>query len=251
MADDGSEEHLEIRAKSSTQVSVYIQPSRDAWLYAHPSNDGEPPWAEIACFDADTSTIHTYPTRTGHAFRLFHPKYDPLREIAFEGFPVELPAVPADVESCLRCLPSAFYTDPSFGLGIKKSFRALLGVVGYNSFKRLIISRRRSTAIDGETLIVADREFRSVANEIEIIADRAARQSLVDRNRYAHNELLSKLSPKRFPRKEPRPRKGAIASAIDQARRAEAGMSDTDSNALVEHVTKDAPRIARSNPGQL
>jgi hypothetical protein len=253
MADDvsGSEEHLEIRPKSSTDVSVYFQPSLDAWRHAHPTDDGDPRWAEIARFDASSSTIHTYPIRTGPSFRLLHPKYDPLCEIAFEDFPIELPAAPGDVERCLRCLPPAFYTEPSFGLGVKARFRALVGVLRQNVFKRLVISRRQSTALDGDTLIVAEGDFRSIANELGTIADRFSRQSLKERSRHAHNELLWKLLPERFPRKEPPHRKKALATFIDEARRAGDSLSATDGGALLEHVAKDAPRIARNNPRQL
>jgi hypothetical protein len=71
------------------------------------------------------------------------PKFGPVREIAFHGYPFVLPNTEHAVEEQLHQLPNHFYHQPVLGLGLRWQFRPMIGVLGRNGFRRLVISRSK------------------------------------------------------------------------------------------------------------
>ncbi len=243
--------YLRLTAESPTEVRVDFQPSTFAWRYAHPGFEGEAPWKALAWFDTASKTFHTYPIRTGPSFSVLCPKYGPLSEIAFEGFQTELPLSSDAVEEALGYLPDQFHTQTAYGLGIRKQFRPLIDVLRRKGIRRLMITRVRDTALEGDALILAQRDFTDVAYELDRIATRFSEQSRAERSRHAHNEVLSRHFPNQFARDETPYRRGVIVSLLRKLRQSGSELSASDSSALVEQASAAAPTIAKRSPQQL
>ena len=138
-----------------------------------------------------------------------------------------------------------------FGLGIRKLFWPLIDVLRRKSIRRLVITELRDTSLEEDTLILAKRDFKDIAYELKQVATRFSEQSRVERYRHAHNELLSRHFPSKFPRDETPYRKGVIVTLLRRARRAGAVLSREDSSALLEQASAEAPMIAKSSPREL
>ena len=253
MADEvpNLESNLRLTNESPTKLRVDFQPSPFAWGYKHPAFEGEPPWQVLVRFDTATTTIHTYPIRTGPSFSVLSPKYGSLGEIAFEGFRTEPPHSPDTVAEALRSLPDQFNNAPESGLGVRKPFQPLISALRRAAIRQLVITRCRATALKAETLVISYQDFTGVAHELERIAKRFSQQSRVERSRHAHNELLSRYFPDRFPRDETPYRKGLVVSFLRKMRQTGAELSGADRSALVQQASAEAPALAKRSPRQL
>jgi Domain of unknown function (DUF4263) len=245
------EERLYLVAETPERLRVDFQPSRQAWEFGHPQHKGELPRRPLVRFDTSTQTVHTYPLKTGPSLSTLGPKYGPVSEIAFEGFPFALPKAENEVEEQLYQLPEEFYPQPAFGLGIRRHVRPVIDVIARNHFRRLVISRTRNTALDKPSLILSEGDFEAIAFELGRIADRFSDQSRAERTRHAYNGLLAEHFPDEFKRDERPYRKGMLVSFLRRTKTAGNLISSADREALVMRTAEEAPALARHNPRQL
>lgn len=243
--------NLRLVTEPSNLVTLQAQPSVIAWKYAKPALQGNRPWKALARFDIARKTIFVYPIRLTESLSVLKPKYLPLTDIVFEGYLACIPREIADIEEALAELPEQFYTEPTFGLGIRNRFRALVDALGHRGFRELIVSRSRNTAIEGDTVVLAQKDFSRVAYEVERIGKRFADQSRAERLRYAHNELLARYLPDKFPRDDRPYREGLIVSFVRKAAQVGAKLSDADRAALVQQASAEASTIAKRSPRKL
>jgi Domain of unknown function (DUF4263) len=248
---NSDEERLYLVAETPERLRVDFQPSKQAWEYGHPQHKGELPRRPLVRFDTSTQTVHTYPLKTSPSLSTLGPKFGPVSEIAFEGFPFALPKDESEVEEQLHRLPDEFYPQPIFGLGIRRHLRPVIDIIARNRFRRLVISRTRNTALDRPSLVLSEGDFEAIAFELGRIADRFSDQSRTERTRHAYNQLLAGHFPDEFKRDERPYRKGMLVSFLRKAKGAESPISAADREALVARTAEEAPAIARYNPRQL
>jgi hypothetical protein len=179
------------------------------------------------------------------------PKFGLVGEIAFEGFAFTLPNAEHEVEEQLHHLGEHFYSQPSFGLGIRRHLRPIIEVIGHNHFRRLVISRTRGTVLDKPTIVLSENDFREIAYALDRIATKFSNQSRAERSRHAYNEILAGHFPDEFKRDERAYRKGMLVSFLRTARDAKHPISTADREALVTRVAEEAPALARHSPRQL
>ena len=77
--------------------SIFSLPSKRGSLITHNTSEVR--------FDTSTQTVHTYPLKTSPSLSTLGPKFGPVSEIAFEGFPFALPKAENEVEEQLQQLP--------------------------------------------------------------------------------------------------------------------------------------------------
>lgn len=245
-------ERLYLEVETPERVRVDFQPSRQAWEDAHPQHQGELPRRPLVRFDISTRTIHTYPLKTRASLSTMGAKYGSLGEVAFEGFTFTLPNAEHEVEERLHQLPEEFYSQPVYGLGIQRRFRPIIEVIRRVGFRRLVISLTRRTSLDATTsLVLSKDDFRGIAYELDRIAKRFSDQSLAERSRHVHNEILAKNFPNQFYRNELPQRKGILVSFLRKSRDAGTSLSSADRQALLTRTAEEAPAIARFDPHQL
>jgi hypothetical protein len=207
------------------------------------------PLLRISPGEPEVHQIVISPVNTVPNSRFLQPKYDRLRTITVEEIlPYRLES-PDEVSALLECLPDGFVKDPEFGLGLLRDYRCIVDTVeGIPGIKHLVISELRKTAIDGDTYVLASKQYNALRRAIDRTHRHALERAREDKNDLAYNSLLHQLDSSKYPENH-RPYKP------DTVFRAVAGgtpkLSDDDQLAAVTLVKQSRRALAERHPDQL
>lgn len=232
-------------------MEVFFQPSRDAFKIAH-GEISEIPRRLLARFDATKSTISIFPIVTTPSLRLLRPKYQNIREIVFEGIDVDPPKDGVEVPECLYVLPEGFIRDPMWGLGLQKNFKPIFDSIGeIGGIEIVVLTRTGGTRQEGSIFFLRYHDYENLRLGMNRIQSRFQREGLTDRRIFAHNEILTKLDPVRFPVRARPYKPDTIFSILGNNQRHEVRLSKSDRGALVQQVSERAREIAEKEPERL
>jgi hypothetical protein len=214
-----------------------------------PNNPTKISLLRISPDDPEVQRLVIYPVNTLPNNRFLQPKYDKLRTIAVENSFLDRPTNPDEVGALLDDLPDGFVKDPEFGLGLLKDYRCIVDAVeAIPGIKHLVISDLRETAIDGDTYVLASRQYSALRRAIDRTHRHALERAREDKSDLAYNSLLHQLDNSKFPEKH-RPYKP------DTVFRAVAGgtpkLSHDDQLAAVTLVKQSRRALADRHPEQL
>lgn len=230
---------------------VYFEP--DGWeeLMRTPAV-GAPTNALIAVFEPERDRVTTYPISTLPGSRFLKPRYIGLPTISFEGFDIPAPDEVFEVEDALSDLPEGFYTKALYGLGLPKVLHPIIKAVQkVKGVRELLISKRRPTAIEGSTFVLAYSKFRETAAVMKRVANRHQVRSLLEREVFAHNLILSESFPDRWEEKRPPHTPGALHETLSIVTRTQFPLNRADRAALFTEVEKRVADLSREDPGRL
>lgn len=186
------------------------------------------------------------------------PKYKQIREIVIEEtdlwnvhYDGELPKTRDDILAILHDFPSAFTKDPDYGLGLAKDYRYIIEVVEkITDAETLVISTKRTSGYDPDTktFVLSHREFDEARKAIDRINNRARDAASDVKSVVIHNALAPIVAKQE---KRIRVRRNPMTKRFQEVLQSEGGLDEEDHSALVDMVTKDAHRIARSQPEKL
>ena len=160
--------------------------------------EGEGPVPRTALrLDYDAGTLSIYPQLIYFSDRLYQQKYKQLEEIQID-LPQD-PDVPEEhfgVVELMKFIPNGFIKDPSFGLGFVKEMRPLVNSIQeLKGVRRLVISEKETTRIDGATFYMGTEEYTTLRNGMNRIARHHQADSLIEREMMAHNSSIHKAMP--------------------------------------------------------
>lgn len=211
---------------------------------------------EIDAQDASISVIpvNTFPSSSD----FLKPKYGQIREIVIEKTDLwnvhqdgELPKTRSDVLEMLHVFHSGFTKDPDYGLGLAKDYRHIVEAVEeITDAETLVISTKRTSGYNPntKTFVLAQREFDDARKAIDRITKRARAAASDVKEVTIHNALAPMVAKKD---KTIRMRRNPMTRKFQDILLNEEGLDDEDHEALVDMVTNNAQRIARSQPEKL
>ena len=211
----------------------------------------EPPKARLLSVDATKSLLSIYPVGTFLSSRFLKPKYLNIREIALEGVDVRLPANEAEVRSLLReQLPGGFIRDPDFGLGIEKEFGSIItSIEKLDGVTSLVLTNQRETGRDKSIFFLNFGDFEDIRLAMARITRRYQAEGRADRAILAHNEILTKLDPAKFPEAARPYKPDTVFKLLSGGRRAPR-LSAADHNQIIKTLDNSSEALARM-PAQL
>ena len=258
MADDDYEGRtigdLFIRPNTEGLKEVWYRPSR--WAYeasiAAEHRQAKLPEVCVASFDPLQECIFTHPVTTLAGDRLLKPRYGRLQTIAFEGYDWEPPTEIYEVEMAFDSLPDPFYKDIQLGLGLPKfALPIIKAVQKAGDITQLIISRRRPTAAEGRTFVLAHSEFVEAATVLNRVWRRHQERSLQERTVFAHNLVLSRHFGDRWPEARPPYTPGALHETFSIITKTQFPLSRQDRAVLFDEVEKRVGDMSRQDPTRL
>lgn len=235
---------------------VEFEPS----LLAYQAAQGQPiasaaqlPRRDVVRFDAAVGEIELtpliiYPPKN----RFLKPRFDQIRTVLFEGYEFRLPRDADDVAQALEVLPEGFYRRPEFGLGLPTVLLPLIKQVErLPKVTRLVISKTRQAAHDGQTVILGHDEVERALAFLKKVSERHQRRSLQERNTHVRNHLITPLDPAAFPEERPPYSDDTIFEALNVVRESKLKLSPADQDALVSEVGKRVDDLKRDAPDKL
>jgi hypothetical protein len=210
-----------------------------------------PPKARLLSVDATKSILCIYPVGTFPSKRFLKAKYPGINEIALERVDFQLPTNEADVRDLLNAiLPDGFIRDPDFGLGIEKEFSPIITsiqkLVGVTS---LVLTNQRKTGRDQNVFFLTFDDFEDIRWAMARITRRYRAEGRVDRTILAHNEILTKLDPTKFP-EAARPYKPDTIFKLLSSGRETPKLSSADRKQIVKTLDDSSEALAHA-PAQL
>jgi hypothetical protein len=212
----------------------------------------EPPKARLLSVDATKSLLSIYPVGTFLSSRFLKPKYPQIREIALEGVDVRLPANEAEVRGLLReQLPSGFIRDPDFGLGIEKEFGSIItSIEKLDGVTSLVLTNQRETGRDKSIFFLTFDDFEDIRLAMARITRRYQAEGRADRAILAHNEILTKLDPAKFPEASRPYKPDTVFKLLSGGRRAPR-LSAADHNQIIKTLDNSSSEALARMPAQL
>lgn len=243
-----------LRHSADGLPEVWYQPSR--WAYeasVRPEDRATKlPQERVIAFDVIRDCLFTYPITTLAGDRLLKPRYGRLSTIAFEGYAWEAPTELYQLEMALDGLPDPFYKEIELGLGLPKyALPILKAVQKAGDITQLVISKRRATAIEGRTFILAHGEFVEVASVLNRVWRRHQDRSLQERTVFAHNLVLSRHFGERWPEARPPYTPGALHETFSIVTKSQFPLSRQDRAVLFDEVEKRVADMSRQDPERL
>jgi hypothetical protein len=193
----------------------------------------------------DRVVIHPHNTIPGGADYL-GPKYDRLRTIVLDGFGYEALSWEGEIEQFLEDLPTGFVRDPEYGLGLLKELNGVVAAIEAAGAVRLIISKREPSRIEGDTYILAYREFEALRLALGRTHRQAVASAGIDKRILIHNALLTARAPDRFPARTRPYRRDTIFRSVDATRLDPATVSEADGLAAAKVVSTAKRKLAEA-----
>jgi len=178
-------------------------------------------------------------------------RYDQIGTVVLEGFGKTGIIEPDHVAEKLEALPPGFVKDYEISLGLAYDYRFIVEQIEeLTDARTLIVSRNRASEYDAETktFTLAYREFEEARKAINRITNRARDASSDVKEITIHNALAPIVAKQE---KQIRVRRNPMTKRFQEVLQGEGELDDEDHGALVDMVTKDAHRIARSQPEKL
>lgn len=192
--------------------------------------------------------MKTFPDRED----FLQPKYDRILTISLEGFLVDDPQSPEDVEMILESMPSGFIKNPEYGLGLQKDFRFIVHAIEeIETVNKLVVTKLRPSSVEGDTYVLSLRDYEAVRKAINRTHDEAVSAARIDKGILAHNALLTSILPDVYPEKHRPYKKNTIFKAVLSAAEASPSLSIADKEAAVALVSKNKQDLAKNHPQKL
>lgn len=180
------------------------------------------------------------------------PRYGTIRSISLEGFDIAEPPSPEDVVAMLEELPAGFIKDPEYGLGLQKDFRFIIYAIGLiATVSKLVVSKLRSSSIDGDTYVLNYRDFEAVRKGINRVHSQALADADVNKRNLAHNALLTARLPKAYPEKHKPYKPDTIFQAVTAGAGVSPKLSTADQKAALALVSANRRDLSKSHPQEL
>jgi hypothetical protein len=177
------------------------------------------------------------------------PKYNKIKSIVLEGFGIDAPNGPDDVYDILEGFPTGLIRNPEFGLGILKELRFIIDAIEeIEGIRHLVISRRRETELRGNSYVVSLNDFDALRRAINRTHEHALKRARADKIILAHNTLLTRIAPERFPERRSRYTKDVIFKTVPAN---VPNLSDRDQMTVVELIKRNKRKIAERHPREL
>lgn len=177
------------------------------------------------------------------------PKYNKIKSIVLEGFGIDAPNGPDDVYDILEGFPTGLIRNPEFGLGILKELRFIIDAIEeIDRIRHLVISRRRETELRGNSYVVSLNDFDALRRAINRTHEHALKRARADKIILAHNTLLTRIAPERFPERRSRYTKDVIFKTVPAD---VPNLSDRDQMTVVELIKRNKRKIAERHPREL
>lgn len=237
---DGNTVNVKIKASDALVRSV-----------AREHFDGEEPAPRTALrFDYEAGTLSIYPQLIYFSDRLYQQKYKHLEEIQID-LPLE-PDVPEEhfgVVELMKVIPNGFIKDPSFGLGFVKEMRPLVkSIQELKGIRRLVISEKETTRVDGATFYMGTEEYTTLRNGMNRIARHHQADSLIEREMMAHNNSIHKAMPDAHRYRERPYRPGTVYKLLGGTQSAVVNLRGKDRVSVLNAIAGNANAIAKRDP---
>lgn len=179
-------------------------------------------------------------------------KYSQIVKIRIPG-DWEIPQ-PGDIDAfdgLLEELPVGFSRHARRGLGLKYEHRLIIEAIeAATDATELVLVDGDEATLSATTFTLGRRRFERARKALDVIGRRSQQRALRDRRILAHNEIVHPADEARFPKKFPQPRPGEIFELVQLSSR-DPHRNESDRRAATDLVRRDAPQIARENPGAL
>lgn len=178
-------------------------------------------------------------------------RYDQIETIILEGFGKTGILEPDHVAEKLEALPSGFVKDYEISLGLAYDYRFIVEQIeDLTDAHTLIVSKQRASEYDSKSrsFILSHREFEDARKAINRITNRARDAASDVKEAVVHNALAPIVAKQDKPI---RVRRNPMTRKFQEVLVNQDGLDDEDHEALLDIVTKDAKRIARSQPEKL
>jgi len=196
---------------------------------------------ELLRISEEQDVLTMFPVNTLPNKRDFlEPRYGHIRSISLEGFTIMRPDSEDAVRDILEYLPAGFLKDPEYGLGLQKEFRFIIQAIGkIGTIKNLLITKRQSSRIEGDTYILAYRDFEAVRKGINRIHSSAVNEAATDKRILCHNALLTTRLPDSYPERHRPYKPDTIVKAVTGSERTAEKLSDADKAAAMGIISKN------------
>jgi len=169
-----------------------------------------------------------------------------------EGFDVTRPDSDDAVRDMLEYLPTGFLKDPEYGLGIQREFRFIMTAIGeIGSVRKLLVSKRQLSRLEGDTYVLAYRDFEAVRKGIARIHSSAVGSAAVDKQILCHNALLTARLPGTYPERHRPYKPDTVFKAVSGDQMAAKTLSNADQVAAMGIVSKKKNELSKSHPQEL
>jgi hypothetical protein len=242
LVDKVAQDIYQVILRASTSLETYVVDNLRAGAEVTPN--------KLVRLDYKSGFITIFPQYTGYRETLYQQKYRKLVEILLPfDTSIKPPQSHDDVIEILKLLPPAFQTDPRYGLGfVREMWPILHAIEQMPGVQRLKISGA-GTELKSGTYHFNDREFDDLAYGIKQITRKYQQDSLRERGRLAHNYILSKLDPVKYPLKEQPYEAGMIFKLLGGSKAGETKLrGKQDRQALLSAVNANAMAIAKRDP---
>ena len=208
---------------------------------------------ELLRINADKKVLTIFPVNTfPNKPDFLQPRYESIRSISLEGFDIPEPESPEEVVEMLEYLPSGFLKDPEYGLGLQTNFRFIVQAIGQiESITELLVSKRRSSDIVGDTYVLSHRDFEAVRKSINRIHSQAVADAHVDKSILAHNALLTERLPEQYPKKYRPYKVDSVFKAVTGGAAGAMKLSAADKAAALSLVSANKRDLATRHPQEL
>lgn len=240
--DKVAEDIYEVILRASTYLEQYVVQNLRAGAEVTPNT--------LVRLDYKSGFVTIFPQYTGYREKLYQQKYSELAEIQLRfDTSITPPQSHDDVIEILKLLPTAFQSDPRYGLGfVREMWPILYAIEEIPGVKRMIISDAETEFKSGTYHLNAN-EFGQLANGINQITRKYQQDSRRERGRLAHNYILNRLDPVNYPLKEQPYEAGMIFTLLGGSKASETKLRGRqDRQALLSAVHANASAIAKRDP---
>ncbi|ACK86229.1 Shedu immune nuclease family protein [Methylorubrum extorquens] len=244
--------------KTGKICTLSFQPNQDgldAALRNDPTFVAPPKPILIARIDDAAGTLEIYPLNTTReSGDLFGPKYDRIESIRFENFNLSL-WHPTDLDEArhyLAKLPAGFVRAPEMGFGIDYELRAITEALEEMSIDGLVIRAGRTSGLprlEGTKYVMSKVHFDTVRRAVRRVHDQALARAGEEKERVAHNELLTRVDPAQFPEQPPIYRPDGVTAII--ATRSGDDLSPRDQQTVIAAAGAVAKAATKRNQAPL
>ena len=217
---------------------------------------GADPWIRIMKVEADSLTIWPVHQRfddPDYGQPIFHSIREliiPRPFIEFEDYPETQEAL----EEILDGLPTGFYRDWRYGLGVKWEYRSILTTIeNIPGVDTVYFSATTGTPdedyIEHSFYILRMSTFQTLRKRLAAVGSRHQRAARREKWVTCHNILLNGADPESFPKQRLALPEGAlaeIAAACDSVK-----LTKGDQRAVVQMVQEHAETLAQDEPAEL
>lgn len=175
-------------------------------------------------------------------------KYRDIQSITLEGFSFKTPENEDDLQDLLQSLPTGFVKDYQYGLGLVRELSPIIHTISdLPNVDHLVISTTKETCVENNFYILSYDDFEEIRLTLNRIISRHQSSSRMERYLYAHNTLLTTISPKNHPYKKKPYKKNAVSDFTSETNWQDNTLSKRDSSAIVDLLKTNKEAIYKNS----